>query len=154
MASTQRSGPIESRTMFLSAGIFMAILLAMMAFVSYARRQTERILRNGRPTRVTVLDKEKTRKGTTSVQVRLDEAPGREPFWRLYREDDFALLKAGDTLAYVYEPEFPEGGVLGTPDIGSHLSGYALVFAVFVLPFLVAGSILKVRERFRIRPTS
>jgi hypothetical protein len=135
---------MESGTMFAAAAVFMIILLLMMAWASYADHEVQRILRSGKKTRVTVVDKQKERKGTTSLQVRLE---GVEPFWRIYLAEDWATLKPGDALDYVYEPEFPEAGVLGKPNQGSTLPVCLLIFSVFVAPFLLIGTILKRRER-------
>ena len=137
---------MESSTMFLSDAIFGAILLAMSAFVLYGESEEKRIRAKGRPSQVVVLDKQKDKKGTTSVQVRLPDRPGSEPFWRVFRDADWEKLKPGDPIPYVYEPEFPEAGILGIPRARNNVGMFCLIFGVFVAPFLLIGAAIKRRE--------
>jgi len=149
LGSVSGSGPVESGTMFLSAAIFLAILLAMSAFVYYGEREQSRVLREGRKTRATVVEKQKDRKGTKSLLLRLPDRPEVQPFWRVYLEADWDALKPGDALDYVCEREFPEAGVIGTPRKQNYAVAFALIFSVFVAPFLVIGTIIRRRERSR-----
>lgn len=143
------AGPVDSRSMFAGAGCFSVILLGMSAFVLYGEGEEARILAQGTKTRVAVVEMQKDRKGTTSLLIRL---PGREPFWRVYTGADRDRLKAGDTLPYAYESEYPEAGVLGAPAKRNNAGMFALVFGVFVAPFLLIGVILRRRERAKISP--
>ena len=140
----RRGGPIDSGTMFLSAAIFLAILLGMSAFVYYGEREQARVLRVGVKTRVTLVEKQKDKKGTTSLLLRLSDE---QPFWRVYQGPDRDALKPGDSLDYVYEREAPEAGVVGTPVKYNYVFLVGLIFGGFVAPFLVFGVILKRRER-------
>lgn len=137
---------MKSSTLFLSAAIFGAILLAMTAFVVYGEREEKRIRETGRSSSLVVLDKQKDRKGTTSVQVRLPDRPGSESFWRVYLDPGWDALKAGDSIPYVYEPEFPEAGILGPPRARNNAGMFCLAFGVFVAPFLLIGAFVKRRE--------
>ena len=143
-----RGAPIGSGSMFASAGCF-AILIGLIAiFTVWNLREHRRILESGRKTTVTVLSKHKDPDGESpTVRVRLDERPSQEPFDRLLLGAEWDRAQPGDQLAYVYEPDHPTGGVLGTPWTGSTVPTFAIAAGVLVAPFIVIGIVLKRRER-------
>lgn len=147
-------GPLDSATMFGSAGCFATLLLLIAAFTAWNLGEHRRILEQGRKTTVTVLEKRKDIKGKSpTVRVRLDERPSQEPFERLLLGEEWDRAKPGDTLPYVYEEGNPTGGVLGTPSDTSTISLFAVAASVFVAPFVAIGVVLRRRER-RLRRTS
>jgi hypothetical protein len=140
--------------MFLSAAIFAFLLILIAGFMSYGIRETRRILETGRKMTVTVLSKHRDSKKTSPVvEIRLDEVPDVEPFWRTLRGIPWEGAQPGDKLSYVYEAGDPRGGVLGTPDLDNSLPCFFAAGSVLVLPFLVVGTLLKRRE-LRLRTPS
>lgn len=134
--------------MFLSAAVFAVLLAVLGAWFLYSRRLDQRILETGRRTTVTVVSKYKDSKGRSkTVEVRLDEVPGEAPFIRTLLGDQWEQAQPGGTLPYVYDPADPRGGVLGTPQGKGEVSCFFAAGSVFIVPFLVIGIVLKVRER-------
>lgn len=132
--------------MFGSAGCFGLLLAVIMAWIWWAEREQDRILRDGIRTRAVVVDRNKDRKGTLTLQLRLPEEPKVEPFWRICLDPAAEALKPGDSIDYVYVKGEAEGGVVGPPRHGS-VPLFVIAFSVFVAPFLIAGMIIRRRER-------
>ncbi len=136
--------------MFFSAAIF-AVLLAILGSLGwYGRKVNQRILETGRKTTVTVLSKYKDFTGRTrsqTVEIRLDDLPGEAPFHRPLLGDQWEQAQPGGKLSYVYDPADPRGGVLGTPQSGREISCFFAAGSLLIVPFLIVGIVLKVRER-------
>ena len=133
--------------MFLSAALFAVLLAIVGSLGAYGRRMDRKLLETGRRTTVTVLSKTKDSKGRKSVDIRLDEAPGEPPFTRTLSGDQWEQAQPGGKLPYVYDPADPRGGVLGTPQSGREISCFFAAGSLLIVPFLVVGIVLKVRER-------
>lgn len=134
--------------MFGTAAGFGAILACMTGFMRYAEREEARLLQTGRRTTVTVLSKHGgTRKQSPAVEIRFDEAPGEKPFYRSLRRDEWEKVEPGGTLPYVFDPADPQGGVLGTPQEKDAVPCFFAAASLLILPFLVLGIVLKIRER-------
>lgn len=141
--------------MFLSAGIFGVIIALLAAFILYAAREERRLLQTGRRTTVTVLSKHRdSKKRSPVVEIRLDEVPGEPPFTRTLLGEEWERVQPGGTLPYVYEPADPRGGVLGSPRGKNSLPCFFVAASVFVVPLLVIGVLLRVRERNATTTTS
>ena len=143
--------PLESASMFWSGGCFSLLLVGIGIWLHFGFKENERILETGRKTTVTVLSKSKDVKGRSPVvEVRLDDLPEVAPFTRMLLGDQWEKAQPGGKLPYVYDPADPQGGVLGVPADRRGISPFlALGAGVFVVPFLVIGAVLKVREMNR-----
>ena len=152
-----RRRPLEARTMFLAGGSF-AVLLAIAGTLGLlGRRADQKLLETGRRTTVTVLSKHKDfgrKSKTKAVEIRLDEVPGEAPFFRTLRGQQWEEAQPGGTLPYVYDPADPRGGVLGTPMSGSEVSCFFAAGLLLVVPLLIVGVVLKLRERKLKSPSS
>jgi hypothetical protein len=139
---------MSARTMFLSAALFAVLLAAIGALGAYGRQRDRTLLETGRRTTVTVLSKDKDSKGRSkTVEIRLDEVPGEAPFFRTLLGDQWEQAQPGGKLPYVYDPADPRGGVLGTPQSGREISCFFAAGSLLIVPFLIVGIVLKVRER-------
>jgi hypothetical protein len=140
--------------MFASAAVFGAILAIMTVFILYSQREEARILATGRRTTVTVVSKyTDRRKQSPGVEIRRDDAPGEGPFLRAVRRDDWERVEPGGTLPYVYDPADPQRGVLGTPQEPGALGCFYAAASVLIVPFLLIGIVLKIRERRATTPS-
>jgi hypothetical protein len=148
---TRHRQPLESATMFWSGGCFSLLLAAIGIWLHFGVKENERILETGRKTTVTVLSKSKGLKGRSPVvEVRLDDLPDLAPFPRTLLGEQWEKAEPGGKLPYVYDPADPQGGVLGVPADRKGIPPFlALGAGVFVVPFLVIGAVLKVREMKR-----
>jgi hypothetical protein len=143
-----RRAPLEARTMFLSAAIFAVLLGVIGALGAHGRNMDRKLLETGRRTTVTVLSKQKDSKGRSkSVEIRLDELSGEAPFTRTLLGDQWEQVQPGGKLSYVYDPADPRGGVLGTPQTGKEIGCFFAAGSLLIVPFLIIGIVLKIRER-------
>lgn len=134
--------------MFLSAAVFAAIVAAIAGFLLYGSRENRRILATGRSTIVSVLSKHKSPKGGSSVvEIRMEEDPEGGTFFRTLLGEEWERAQPGGSLPYVYDPADPRGGVLGDPRKENSIPCFLAAGSVFIVPFLVIGIALKVRER-------
>ena len=145
---------MRSGTMFATAAAFAAIVGGLGAWIAAGARESERIVATGRRSWATVLGKEMdARRKNHSVEVRIEGVPDLAPLRRILRAGDWNGIREGDRLGYVYDPEWPAHGVLD-PEIGmrTDVAGWFILGSFFVWPFLLAGLILKLRERKAARP--
>lgn len=134
--------------MFLTAGGFALILGIIGLWTAYASRVERRLLETGRKATVTVLSKHRDSKKTSpTVEIRLDEVPSEPPFHRMLLGEEWDRVKPGETLPYVYDPVDPRGGVLGNPQEKAAVPCFFAAASLFIVPFLIIGIVLKVRER-------
>jgi hypothetical protein len=134
--------------MFLCAAIFAALLAVVGSLGLYGRRLDQKLLETGRRTTVTVLSKQKDPKGRSkSVEIRVDDLPGEAPFTRTLLGDQWEQAQPGGKLSYVYDPADPRGGVLGTPQSGREISCFFAAGSLLIVPFLIAGIVIRARER-------
>ena len=139
---------MKSGTMFLTASIFAVIVGGLGAWIAAGARESKRILETGTRGWAVVTGKEMESKRKNHYVLAKVEGFPDLALRRILRPGDWNGIREGDRLGYVYDPEWPAHGVLD-PEIGMRMdvSGWFILGSFFVWPFLLAGVILKLRER-------